>query len=215
LLTIASSDDSTIAAKRFVAALPSASGSFIGVDPTLKSHHESGAAFGLSQSPPYSDKGRFAAPDRPLTVSPPLMQIKVRDGGRRDHNDDIAAWRRVMIFIVDDDSATRESLRFLLEAEGFEAQEFAAGLLFLDGARPVGGDCLILDVNMPGMSGIEVLEELRRRGHRVPVIIVTAYPDETTRNRASAAGALAILEKPHGADELLALVRRALTGAMI
>jgi two-component system, LuxR family, response regulator FixJ len=114
-----------------------------------------------------------------------------------------------MIFIIDDDDATRDSLRLLLEAEGFDAQEFAAGRLFLDGVRPVDGDCLILDLHMPGMSGLEVLEELRSRGDRMPVIIVTARSDAVARHRAAAGGALAVIEKPPSVDELLALVRTA------
>jgi FixJ family two-component response regulator len=118
-----------------------------------------------------------------------------------------------MIFIVDDDHATRDSLRLLLETEGFEAQEFAAGRPFLDAARPVRGDCLILDVNMPGMSGLEVLEELRRRGDRLPVIIITGHSDPATRRRAAAGGALAVIEKPHQADLLLALLRAAAKSA--
>ncbi len=114
-----------------------------------------------------------------------------------------------MIFIVEDDDATRDSLRLLLEAEGFEAAEFAAGRPFLDAVRPVKGDCLILDIHMPGMSGLEVLEELRRRGERLPTIIVSAHADPATRNRALASGALAVMEKPPGVDELLAFVRTA------
>jgi two-component system, LuxR family, response regulator FixJ len=115
-----------------------------------------------------------------------------------------------MIFIVDDDAATRDSLRLLLEAKGFEARDFAAGRAFLDIVRPTDGDCLILDLTMPGMSGFEVLAELRRRGDNLPVIIVTAHADSAARSRATADGALALLEKPHRASELLPLVRRAL-----
>jgi two-component system response regulator FixJ len=115
-----------------------------------------------------------------------------------------------MIFIVDDDAPTRDSLRLLLEAEGFEAREFAAGRAFLDAVRPAEGDCLILDVAMRGMNGFEVLAELRRRGDGLPVIIVTAHADSATRSRAAAGGALEVVEKPHRACELLALVRRAL-----
>ena len=114
-----------------------------------------------------------------------------------------------MIYIVDDDEATRDSLRLLLEAEGFAAREFAAGRPFLDDVRPANGDCLILDVNMPGMSGLDVLEELRRQGHWLPIIIITARLDDATRNRALAGGALAVVEKPPGIDELLAFVRTA------
>jgi DNA-binding response OmpR family regulator len=108
-----------------------------------------------------------------------------------------------MIFIVDDDAATRESLRLLLEAEGFKALDFAAGTPFREAVRPSDGDFLILDINMPGMSGFEVLEELRRRGagdHR------HRQTDNATRARSIAAGAAALLEKPHGPDELLSLL---------
>jgi two-component system, LuxR family, response regulator FixJ len=117
-----------------------------------------------------------------------------------------------MIFIVDDDAPTRDSLRLLFEAEGLASYQFAGGRPFLDGARPADGDCLILDLNMPGISGFEVLAELRRRGDGLPVIIVTGHADASTRRRAVARGALAVLEKPHRACELLALVRRALAG---
>ena len=117
-----------------------------------------------------------------------------------------------MIFIVDDDDATRDSLKLLVECEGFEARDFASGRRLLDLVRPVDGDCLILDVNMPAMNGFDVLKELRQRGDTLPVIFITAWPDPATRSRARAVGAVALLEKPHGADELLALVRQASAG---
>jgi two-component system, LuxR family, response regulator FixJ len=115
-----------------------------------------------------------------------------------------------MIFIVDDDEPTRDSLRSLLEAHDFGTREFSDGRTFLDGERPADGDCLILDLTMPGMNGFEVLAELRCGGNSLPVIIVTAHADPATRRRAAAGGALAVLEKPYRASELLALVRRAL-----
>jgi two-component system, LuxR family, response regulator FixJ len=115
-----------------------------------------------------------------------------------------------MIFIVDDDAPTRDSLQLLLEAAGFEAREFASGRAFLDIVRPAEGDCLMLDLTMPGMNGFEVLSELRRRGDGLPVIIVTANVDPATRSRAAAGGALGVIEKPYRVCELLALVRRAL-----
>jgi two-component system, LuxR family, response regulator FixJ len=111
-----------------------------------------------------------------------------------------------MIFIIDDDDATRDSMRLLIEVEGFGAREFADGRTFLDQVHPADGDCLLLDLHMPGMNGIEVLEELRRRGDGLSVIIVTARSDAATRSRALANGALAVIDKPAKADELLALV---------
>jgi FixJ family two-component response regulator len=115
-----------------------------------------------------------------------------------------------MIFIVDDDAGVRDSLRLLLECEGFDAQEFASCREFLADGRAGKGDCLILDVHIPGMNGIELLETMRRRGDMLPAIVITGRTDAMTTNRARAAGALAIVEKPYQPEELLCLVRRAL-----
>jgi two-component system, LuxR family, response regulator FixJ len=115
-----------------------------------------------------------------------------------------------MIFIIDDDDAARDSLCLLLEADGFEAQQFAAGRPFLETTRPIEGDCLILDLHMPGMSGLEVLEELRRRGWRLPTIILSGRLDGVARTRALSGGAFAVIEKPARPDELLAAIRSAI-----
>ena len=115
-----------------------------------------------------------------------------------------------MIFVVDDDGGARDSLRLLLECEGLEAREFASCEAFLDAGGAGEDDCLILDVHMSGMSGIELLEIMRRRGDMLPVILISGRTDTTTRNRARVAGALAFLEKPYQAEEVLDLVRRAL-----
>jgi two-component system response regulator FixJ len=115
-----------------------------------------------------------------------------------------------MIFILDDDEGARDSLRVLLECEGLAAREFASGEEFLAAVRPEAGDCLLLDLHMPGVGGLDVLETLRRRGNDVPVIVVTAQPSLTARRRAAAAGALAFVEKPYRADALLGLVHEAL-----
>ena len=114
-----------------------------------------------------------------------------------------------MIFILDDDSGVRDSLRLLLECEGLETREFASCRAFLD-ADGAEGDCLILDVHLPGLSGIELLETMRRRGDMLPVIVISGRIDAMTRNRARAAGALAVVEKPYQVEEVLDLVRRAM-----
>ena len=114
-----------------------------------------------------------------------------------------------MIFILDDDAGVRDSLRLLLECEGLETREFASCREFLD-ADGAESDCLILDVHLPGMSGIELLETMRRRGDMLPVIVISGRINAMTRNRARAAGALAVVEKPYQVEEVLDLVRRAM-----
>lgn len=114
-----------------------------------------------------------------------------------------------MIFILDDDAGVRDSLRLLLECEGLETREFASCREFLD-ADGAEGDCLILDVHLPGMSGIELLETMRCRGDMLPVIVISGRIDAMTRNRARASGALAVVEKPYQVEEVLDLVHRAM-----
>lgn len=115
-----------------------------------------------------------------------------------------------MIFILDDDEAVRDSLQVLLECEGLAARAFASGREFLDAVRPQAGDCVLLDLHLPGLGGLDVLEGLRRRGEDVPVIVLTGHPSPAARSRAAAAGALAFVEKPYRADALLDLIHQAL-----
>ena len=122
----------------------------------------------------------------------------------------IETGQKPMISIVDDDSATRDSLRLLLDCAGLEARDFPSSNAFLEARQSAGDDCLVLDVHMPGMSGLDLLEELRRRGDQIPVIVVTGRPSAANAARAQAAGAFAILEKPFKADEIIGLVRNAL-----
>ncbi len=117
-----------------------------------------------------------------------------------------------MIFIVDDDNATRDSLRLLLDCVGLEAREFPSAEAFLDARQFADEDCLVLDVHMPGMTGIELLEHLRERGDKIPIIIITGQPSVADTVRARAAGALAVLEKPFKPGEVVGLVRRVLQG---
>jgi two-component system, LuxR family, response regulator FixJ len=118
-----------------------------------------------------------------------------------------------MIFIVDDDAGVRDSLRLLLESEGFAAREFASARQFLENARTDHRGCLLVDVQMPGMSGIELLEHLRRSGDTLPAIVISGHVDQVTRQRAHAAGAIAVIEKPYQSEELLDFIRRAFDGA--
>ncbi len=114
------------------------------------------------------------------------------------------------IFIVDDDEAVRDSLELLLRSSGFDAiVAYASARDFLAKAAPMPGECLLLDVRMPDMDGLELQEELNRRGVKLPVIIMTGHGDVPIAVRAMKAGAMDFIEKPFSDELLVDCVRRA------
>ncbi len=120
---------------------------------------------------------------------------------------------RPVIFIVDDDQDVRESMRALLESSGFAAETFDSAGHFLNGDRLGQTGCLIADVRMPDMDGLELQEELVRRKATLPVIMMTGHGDVPLAVRAMKAGAIDFLEKPVEEALLLESVRRALDAA--
>jgi FixJ family two-component response regulator len=116
------------------------------------------------------------------------------------------------ISIIDDDDAVRESLRGLLRSVGFAVEAFASAEDFLSSAQPACTDCLVLDVRMPGMSGLELQRRLLAAEPRVPVIFITAHGDEEQRSQALNAGAVDYLLKPFKEEALLSAVAAALRG---
>jgi two-component system response regulator FixJ len=115
-----------------------------------------------------------------------------------------------MIYIVDDDEAVRDSLRLLLIAMGFAVEDFADAASFFARGAPDQGKCLILDVNLPGASGIEVLARLRQEGSDLPVVMVSGAGDAAARRRALELGAAAFLDKPVAFDLLRGTLARTL-----
>ncbi|MDF0544269.1 response regulator [Sphingobium sp. H39-3-25] len=112
------------------------------------------------------------------------------------------------IAIVDDDPDVRGSLDSLMRSAGFMARCFAsAEALLCDAAYDALG-CIVTDVHMPGMDGLDLQAEIARRGWTKPMIVMTAYPTETARERAMAAGALAFLTKPVDPDMLLEAIEK-------
>jgi FixJ family two-component response regulator len=101
-----------------------------------------------------------------------------------------------LISIVDDDDTVRAATESLVRSLGFETRTFASAESFLQSSSLQATRCLILDVQMPNMSGIELQERLSDLGFEIPIIFVTAYPDEAVRQRAMEAGADAFLLKP-------------------
>ena len=101
-----------------------------------------------------------------------------------------------LIAIVDDDELARDGIRELIESLGYAAATFTSAENFLQSALIARATCLITDLQMPGQSGLELQEALRSRGYQMPVILVTAYPNENYRTRALSNGAVGFLSKP-------------------
>jgi FixJ family two-component response regulator len=102
-----------------------------------------------------------------------------------------------LISIVDDDDLTRAAMEDLVKSLGFSARAYASAASFLQSTASVAETrCLILDVQMPEMSGVDLQDHLSRRGIDIPIIFITAYPDEAIKARALNAGAICFLHKP-------------------
>jgi len=114
------------------------------------------------------------------------------------------------VFVVDDDDAVRNSLRLLLKSVGLPTVAFASAREFLDSWHPAQPGCLVLDVRMPGMSGLELQEELNRRGAIIPVIFISGHGDIPMAVEAIQHGAFDFLQKPFRDQDLIDRVQRAL-----
>ena len=116
-----------------------------------------------------------------------------------------------LMAIVDDDDALRNSLDNLLRSVGFRVQGFASAEAFLQAQHAPETACLILDVRLPGINGLELQRQLVAAHWGMPIIFVTAYADDDVRARALAAGAVAFLYKPCREEDLLHAIEAALT----
>ena len=117
---------------------------------------------------------------------------------------------RSLVSVVDDDESVRESLPDLLRQFGFAVQAFSSAEAFLASEFVSQTDCLILDIAMVGMSGIDLQEELARRRQAIPIVFITAHGDKTIRSRLVAQGASECLFKPFSDDALLEALTNAL-----
>jgi FixJ family two-component response regulator len=115
-----------------------------------------------------------------------------------------------MIAIVDDDASVRNGARALLKSLGYATAAFASAEEFLESGRLQQTACLITDVQMPGMSGIDLQNHLKACGDATPVIFVTAFPVDEVRQRALSAGAIGFLTKPFDEECLIACLENAL-----
>lgn len=118
-----------------------------------------------------------------------------------------------MISIIDDDALARDGIRELVESLGYESLTFVSAEHFLESGSVDKTNCLITDIQMPGLSGLELQEKLQAQGYRTPIILITAYPNEQQRNRALGAGAIGFLCKPFEERSLIECLDQAMNRA--
>jgi len=121
-----------------------------------------------------------------------------------------SAGPRPIVILVDDDPAVTHAVQFSFDLEGLEVRGYRDAESLLDDADLPQGGCLVVDQNLPGMSGLSLLESLRATGVRLPAILITTNPRAVLRDRAATAG-IPIIEKPLLTDALLTAVRTALS----
>jgi len=124
----------------------------------------------------------------------------------KDHDNN----KNKLIAIVDDDESVQSALQDLLEAVGLSTRSFGSAEDFLASGQHRNAACLVVDIRMPGMSGLELQAKLKAEGSRVPIIFITAHGDEKMRLQAMRAGAVDFLTKPFDQDVLLDCIRAAL-----
>jgi FixJ family two-component response regulator len=117
---------------------------------------------------------------------------------------------KAVVSIIDDDELVRNSIQSLLQSLGYNVHTFASAEEFLASQQLHQTSCVISDVQLPGLSGIEFEALLRTEGHHIPVILITGHPDERTRDRAMRAGAASFLSKPISEANLIRCLDRAL-----
>ena len=115
-----------------------------------------------------------------------------------------------IVFVIDDDPLVRESVADLLNSAGFTVQTFGSAAEFVKGQRPDVPACLILDVELPGLSGLDLQAELAKSGIEMPIVFLTGHGDIPMSVRAMKAGAVEFLTKPFGKQELLDAIKEAL-----
>jgi two-component system response regulator FixJ len=111
------------------------------------------------------------------------------------------------VHVIDDDDAARDSLAFLLDCAGLSARTYASADLFLKAKPPLDDACIVTDIRMPGLSGIELMQALKDQGANAPIIVITGHADVPLAIQAMKAGAAEFIEKPFSDDTILGAIK--------
>jgi FixJ family two-component response regulator len=141
------------------------------------------------------------------------MPVGPRPYGRRARNAGKPMPNATLVSVVEDDQYFRESMRRLIRSLGYTVEAFASAASFLASPRLIETTCLIADVHMPVMTGVELNRHLIEAGYAIPIILLTAYPDDLERARALNDGVVGYLRKPVDEQELIRCLRVALGSA--
>jgi FixJ family two-component response regulator len=117
---------------------------------------------------------------------------------------------KAIVFVVDDDISVREALESLVRSAGFEVETFASAQDFLANRRPDGPSCLVLDVRLPGLSGLDLQKRIREASREIPIVFITGHGDVPTSVRAMKAGAVEFLIKPFSERDLMDAIQQAI-----
>jgi FixJ family two-component response regulator len=138
-----------------------------------------------------------------------MARIAAHTSGNPDEGDEVPQ-TKPQISVVDDDESMREAVRGLMKSLGYTAEAFASAEEFLNSRHFPRTSCLIADVQMPGMTGLELHRHLVASGKTIPTILITAYPDDNVRERALSDGVVCYLSKPFDESDLLNCIRSSL-----
>jgi FixJ family two-component response regulator len=117
-----------------------------------------------------------------------------------------------MIYVIDDDESVRKAFKRLLRSVNLEAETFASAKDFLDSQKPNKIDCIVIDMRMPGLSGLDLQQMLKAQGSRIPVIVISASDDTLVREQARELGAVSFFRKPIDDQALLDAITWAISG---
>jgi FixJ family two-component response regulator len=115
-----------------------------------------------------------------------------------------------VVAVIDDDSTVLKAIVRLLNIHGFRSQSFASAEAFLDHSGPGGPGCLVLDIHLGGMSGIDLAVQLKAHGRQLPIVFITAVDSEAVRREATEVGCVAFLRKPFSAELLIGAIGKAI-----